>query len=144
MFKVNNEKIRLICWICSKLKLNTIWHRSSVFNVDFDQSQYISIMFLLLTLNKNLSVGCERQVIMFWKHTKPHICFVIKFLRHISDSHLSLHPIKINYEQITILWTNYRAVRSFFMLGGGLSKNVGYHGWPATKSNKKKTLAKTP
>ena len=33
---------------------------------------------------------------------------------------------------------------NLFYVGGGLSKNVGYHGWPATKSNKKKTLAKTP
>ena len=119
MFKVNNEKIKLICWMCSKLKLNTTWNCSGVFIDDFDQSQYINIMFLLLILNKNLSVGCERQVIMFWKHTKPHICFVIKFLRPISDSDLSLHPIEINFEQITILWTNYRAVRSFLTLGGG-------------------------
>ena len=39
MFKVNNKKIRLICWMCSKLKLGTTWHRSGVFIVDFDQSQ---------------------------------------------------------------------------------------------------------
>ena len=39
MFKVKNEKIRLICWICSKLKLNTTWHHYLVFIVDFDQSQ---------------------------------------------------------------------------------------------------------
>ena len=78
MFKVNNEKIRLICWMCSKLKLNTTWHLSGVFIVHFDQSQYISIVFLLLNLNEHLSVGCERQVIMFWKHKKWHICFVIK------------------------------------------------------------------
>ena len=25
---------------------------------------------------------------------------------------------------------------------GGMSKNIGYHGWPTTKT--KKTLAKTP
>ena len=64
MFKVNNEKIRLICWMCSKLKLNTTWYRSGVFVADFDQSQYISIVFLLLTLIKHLSVECERQVIV--------------------------------------------------------------------------------
>ena len=78
MFKVNNEKIWLICWMCSKLKLNTTWYRSGVFIVDFDQSQYVNIVFPLLTLNKHLSVGSERQVIMFWKHKKRHICFVIK------------------------------------------------------------------
>ena len=36
MLKVNNEKIRLICWMYSKLKLNTTWHRSGVFIVNFD------------------------------------------------------------------------------------------------------------
>ena len=78
MFKVDNEKVRLICWMCSKLKLNTTWYRSGVFIVDFDQSQYVNIVFPLLTLNKHLSVGSERQVIMFWKHKKRHICFAIK------------------------------------------------------------------
>ena len=38
MFKVNNKKIRLICWMCSKLKINTAWHRSGVFIVVFDHS----------------------------------------------------------------------------------------------------------
>ena len=39
------------------------------------QSTY-HIVFLLLTLNKYLSVGWERQVIMFWKHKKRYICFI--------------------------------------------------------------------
>ena len=26
MFKIDNKKIRLICWMCSKLKINTAWH----------------------------------------------------------------------------------------------------------------------
>ena len=56
MFKVNNKKIRLIC-IWSSLKINTTCHRSFVFIVDFDHSQHINIVFLLLTLNKYLSVG---------------------------------------------------------------------------------------
>ena len=132
MSKVNNEKIRLICCMCSKLKLNTTWHRSGVFIVDFDQSQYINIVFLLLTLNKYLSVGCESQVIMFWKHKKRHICFVTKVSSPISFSDLSLHRIEINYEQMAILWTYYRAVGIFFMVG--LSKNFGHYGWPTTKN----------
>ena len=49
MFKVSNKKIRLICWMCSKLKINTAWHSSSVFIVDFDHSHHINIVFLLLT-----------------------------------------------------------------------------------------------
>ena len=28
--------------------------------------------------------------------------------------------------------------------GGGLSKNVGHYGWPTTKNEKKKKLAKAP
>ena len=50
------------------LKTNTAWHRSGVFIVDFDHDQHINVVFLLLTLNKYFSVGCERQVIISWKH----------------------------------------------------------------------------
>ena len=103
IFKVNNKKIRLICWICLKLKDKYSMSCSGVFAVDVDLSQHINIMFLLLTLNKYLAVGCERRVIMFWKHKKLYICFVIK--RPISFSNLPLHRIEINYEHMTILWT---------------------------------------
>ena len=51
--------------------------------------QYLETAFLLLTLKKYLSVGCERQVIMFWKHKKRYICFIIKVARPISFSNLS-------------------------------------------------------
>ena len=127
MFKVINEKIRLICWMCSKLKLNTTWYCSGVFIVDFDQSQYINIVFLFLTLNKHVSLRCKWQVILFWKHKKRRICFVINVARPISFSDLSLHQIEINYKQMTILWTYYRAVGSVFMVGGRLSKNFGHY-----------------
>ena len=78
LFKVNNKKIRLIC-TCSSLKINTACHCSFVFIVDFDHSQHINIVFLLLTLNKCLSVGCERQVIMF---SKPYfkVYFIMQFV----------------------------------------------------------------
>ena len=92
VFKVNNEKIRLICWMCSKLKSNTTWHCSNVFIVDFDQNQYINTVFLLWTLNKYFSLGCERHVIMFWKCKKRHICFVIKIVRFISFSDFIIAP----------------------------------------------------
>ena len=51
--------------MCSKLKINTEWHRSGVFVADFNHNQHVNTVFLLLTLNKYLSAGCERQVIMF-------------------------------------------------------------------------------
>ena len=55
MFKVKDKKIWLICWMCSKLKVNTAWHRLGVFIVDLDYRQHINIVFLLLTLKKHLS-----------------------------------------------------------------------------------------
>ena len=93
--------------MCSKLKINTAWHSSSVFIVDFDHSRHINIVFILLTLNKYVSAGCQMQVIMFWKHKKCFICFVIKVARPISFSDLSLDRIEINYEQMNMLWTCY-------------------------------------
>ena len=100
MSKVNNKKIRLICWMCSKLKINTAWH-SSVFVADFDHSQHVNIVFLLLTLNKCLLAGCKRQVIMFWEHEKRYICFVLKVVSPFSFNNLSLHQTGKSYEQMT-------------------------------------------
>ena len=53
MFKVSNRKIRLICTY-SSFKINTACHLSFVFIDDFDHSQNINIVFLLLALNKYL------------------------------------------------------------------------------------------
>ena len=92
-------KNRFIC-MCSKLKINTAWHRSGVFIVDFDHSLHINIVFLLLALVKYLSIGFERQVIMFWKSKKRYNCFIVNVARPISFSNLSLHRIKTNYEHI--------------------------------------------
>ena len=39
--------------------------------------------------------------------SKRYVCFVIKVARPISFSDLSLHLLEINYEHMTILWTNY-------------------------------------
>ena len=88
-FRANNKKIRLIC-MCSSLKINTACHRSFVFIVYFDHSQHINIVFLLLTLNKYLSVGCERQVIMFWKpYFKAY--FIQQFIIEPNWNKLRLH-----------------------------------------------------
>ena len=137
MFKVNNEKIRLICWMCSKLKLNATWHRSGVFIVNFEQSQYINIVFLFLTLNKHLSIGWERQVIMFWKHKKQLICFVIKVARSISfsDEWTDDHTMNILQGRKKLSYGGGE--------GGRLRKNVSHHGWP-TRKNKKKHWLKRP
>ena len=83
--------------------MSTAWHSSGVFIVDVDHSKHINIVFLVLTLNKYLAVGCEKQVIVLWKHKKLYIYFVIKM--PISFSDLSLDRIEMNYEHMTILWT---------------------------------------
>ena len=101
MSKVNNKQIRLICWMCSKLKINTAWHCSGVFVADFDHSQHVNIVFLLLTLNKCLLARCKRQVIMFWKHKKRYICFVLKVASPLSFNNLSLRRIEKSYEPMT-------------------------------------------
>ena len=101
MSKVNNKQIRLICWMCSKLKINTAWHRSGVFVADFDHNQHVNIVLLLLTLNKYLSAGCESQVIMFWKHKKRYICFVLKVASLLSFNNLSLRRIEKSCEPMT-------------------------------------------
>ena len=95
--KVNNKKIRLICWMCSKLKINTAWHRSGFFVAYFNHGQHVNIVFVLLTLNKYLSAGCERQVIVFWKR---YFCFVLKVASPLSFNNLSLQQIEKSYEQM--------------------------------------------
>ena len=72
-FKINClkliiKKITVICWMRSKLKVNTAWH-----------SWLINIVFLFLSLNKYLAVGCERQVIM---KTQKAISFVLNKKSH--------------------------------------------------------------
>ena len=126
----------------SKLKLNTTLHRSGVFTFEFDHSQYINVVFLLLTLNKHLSVGCARQVIILWNTKSDILKVIIKVAIEVarpisfSDYH---YRIEINYVQMTILWTYYRTVGSFFMVVcRGLIKKVDHHGWPTTKNWKNK------
>ena len=84
--------------MCSKLKINRAWHRSGVFVADFDHREHVNIVFLLLTLNKCLSVGCKRHVIMFRKHKKWYICLILKVESPLSFNNLSLHQIEKSYE----------------------------------------------
>ena len=73
MFIVNNNKKKIhlhMFKIKSKYSMTLFW----CFHCWLDHSWHINIVFQLLTLNKYLSVGCERHVIMFWK-TQIAICF---------------------------------------------------------------------
>ena len=59
--------------MCSKVNINAACRNAGVFSVDFDYSQHINIVFLLLSFNQYLPVECERQVIMFSENTKNDI-----------------------------------------------------------------------
>ena len=53
MFKVNNEKIKIRCEICSELTMKTPergqWRGSGVSIVNFEHNSHLVLVFLLLT-----------------------------------------------------------------------------------------------
>ena len=61
LFKVNNRNTRKRCEIFSKFTIKTPerrqWRRSGVFIVNFENISHIFLVFLLLTLNKQMLVG---------------------------------------------------------------------------------------
>ena len=72
MFKVY-KKARLICWMCSKLKIYTPWHSSTVFIVDFDHSQHINYRFSTFNFEQVFVSRVRKKVIVFWKHKKRYV-----------------------------------------------------------------------
>ena len=63
LFKVNNANIRTICEVCSQLTIKTSerrhWRLSGVYIFNFEQISHISLVFSLLTLNKQMLAGKE-------------------------------------------------------------------------------------
>ena len=61
LFKVNNRNTRKRHEICSNLTLKTPerrqWRRSGVFIVNFGHISHLFLVFLLLTLNKQMLAG---------------------------------------------------------------------------------------
>ena len=61
MFKVNNRSTNKRCELCSKLTINTPqqhhWRQSSVFIVNFEHISQLFLVFLSLTLNKQMLGG---------------------------------------------------------------------------------------
>ena len=82
--------------MCSKLKLNIKWHRPGVFVFDFDKKQHISIVFLLLTLNKHLSAGCEKQLV------KRELMFI--FVNFLENKHFFTLVTTIIFYFILRFW----------------------------------------
>ena len=61
LFKVNNRNTRTMCETCPKLAIKTPkrchWRCSGVFIVNLEQISHIVLVFLLLTLNKQMPAG---------------------------------------------------------------------------------------
>ena len=72
MFKVNNKNIIGKCGICSKLTIIISewchWRHSSVFIINFEHISHRFLVFLLLTLNKQMLAGrfVEFELIKFF------------------------------------------------------------------------------
>ena len=61
IFKINNRSTRTRCETCSKLTVKTPerrqWRRSDFFIVNFEQNSHIVLVFLLLTLSREILGG---------------------------------------------------------------------------------------
>ena len=59
LLKVNNKNTKTRCEICSKLTIKALrhWRHSGVFVVNFEHISHLALVFLLLTLNKQLPTG---------------------------------------------------------------------------------------
>ena len=61
MFKVNNRNTRTSCEICSKLTIKIPeqrqWRRSGIFIVNFEHISQLALVFLLLTLSRQMPAG---------------------------------------------------------------------------------------
>ena len=69
LLKVNNRNSRTRCEICWKLTIKTPerrpWSRSGVFIVNFQHISHLVLVFLLLTLNMQLSAGNATPIYCF-------------------------------------------------------------------------------
>ena len=67
MFKVNNRNTRTRCEICSKLTVKTPerrqWRRFVVFIVNIEHILHLVLVFLLLTLKMQMSIGKYEKLI---------------------------------------------------------------------------------
>ena len=63
LFNVNNTNTRQNSKICSKLTLKTLERRSTLFNVDVEYISHFLLLFLMLTLNKQMFAGTHLNIL---------------------------------------------------------------------------------
>ena len=95
LFKVNNKNTRKWCEICSKLTIKRPERRrrSGLFIVNFEHISHLFLVFLLLTLKKQMLAG---------KHTQIQI--QNKRGNHASFMEKELSKAIINRSKMAILW----------------------------------------
>ena len=105
LFKVKIETIEKKCEICSKLKLKAQeWRRSGVFIVNFEYISHFFLVFLLMTLNRQMLGEYLQyffQVNETWHTTDVFLifrteCFCCVLRKNNFPGHyfLLLHPSK--------------------------------------------------
>ena len=81
LFKVNNGNTRSMCGICLKITIQTSERRQSrrfcVFIHNFELISLISLVFLLLTLNKWVAAGTFTRIIFISLFESHHMKSVI-------------------------------------------------------------------
>ena len=64
--KVNNKNTRTRCEICSELTIKTPERRPAVFIVNFEHISQLGLVFLLLTLSRQMPAGKKGRLHQFW------------------------------------------------------------------------------
>ena len=113
MFKVDNKNTRKTCEICSKLTIRTpercYWHRFGLFIVNFEHISHSALVFLLLTLSKQMPAGqtytcwnwLDKKFYLKWLHYLPRSCVFLlvsslhslEWLRNIFNICDALHDL---------------------------------------------------
>ena len=117
--KLTLKKIRLMC-MCSSLKINTSSHCSFVFVVDFDHSQHINIVFLLLTLNKCLFYNVLKTLFEGLFHLAICQCIKLKQITTTLSAYYDMNIVWAYVLALNMLWesqaNNPRFVSLFDLL----------------------------
>ena len=86
MFKVNNRNTRARCKICLKLKIKTPERRYGVFIVNFEYISHLVLVFLLLTLSRQMPAGMSIMKTRTISSTPQHLLLILN--RYCSQSYL--------------------------------------------------------
>ena len=86
MFKVHSRNTKTRCQICSELTIKTPegrhWRRSSVFAVNLEHISHLVLVFLLLTLSRQMPAGSVLDILAIFTR--------IYFFRDVFEYHFKV------------------------------------------------------